>query len=48
MDLAVSWGKTHADELGLADERVSDPLRIPDATIGLPLPSCRCAEERWT
>ncbi|KAF8494967.1 peptidase S16 [Russula emetica] len=34
-ELALSWVKTHAYDLGIATKRVQDPLRIPDAMIDI-------------
>jgi len=36
-DLALSWAKMHAYDLGTTNKRAQDPLRIPDATIDLHL-----------
>ena len=32
-ELALSWVKTHSYDLGIANKRAQDPLRIPDAMI---------------
>jgi len=36
-ELALSWVKTHAYDVGVANKSAQDPLRIPDATIDLRL-----------
>ena len=36
-ELALSWVKTHAYDLGITNKRALDPLRIPDATMDLHL-----------
>jgi ATP-dependent Lon protease len=36
-ELALSWVKTHAYDLGITNKRAQDPLRIPDAVIDLHL-----------
>jgi ATP-dependent Lon protease len=36
-ELALSWVKTHAYDLGITCKRAQDPLRIPDAPIDVHL-----------
>jgi len=36
-ELALSWVKTHAYDLGITNKRALDPLRIPDAAIDVHL-----------
>ena len=36
-ELALSWVKTHAYDLGITNKHAQDPLRIPDATIDVHL-----------
>jgi ATP-dependent Lon protease len=36
-ELALSWVKMHAYDLGITNKRAQDPLRMPDATIDVHL-----------
>jgi ATP-dependent Lon protease len=36
-ELALSWVKTHAYDLGITNKRAQDPLRIPEASIDVHL-----------